>query len=112
MGLYEACRAFILCVATFFSIPLGQHDDSQQPIFSFDGGSAPEDYPRFPAPHGPDSSKDFICKYKELGDEWESCSTPENRQCWLRSSTGKTYDINTDYELNYPPGVLREVSSP
>ncbi|KAI8653708.1 Laccase 2 [Fusarium sp. Ph1] len=107
MGLYEACRAFILCVATFFSIPLGQHDDSQQPIFSIDQ-NLPH-YPKFPSPHGPDTVKNFTCRYPDLGDEWVSCSTVNNRKCWLRNKiTKKEYNITTDYEKIYPPGVLRE----
>ncbi|KAJ4329018.1 hypothetical protein N0V84_000590 [Fusarium piperis] len=108
MGLYEACRAFILCVTTFFSIPFGQHDDAQQPIFSFDK-NLPQHYPKFPAPHGPDSSKNFTCRYPGLGGDWVPCSDPNDRQCWLKNdATGGRYDIHTDYENKYPPGVLRE----
>ncbi|RSL78709.1 hypothetical protein CEP51_007958 [Fusarium floridanum] len=107
MGLYEACRAFILCVATFFSIPFGQHDDVQQPIFSFDQG-VPK-YPIFPAPHGPDTVKNFTCEYPTLGKEWVPCSTENDRRCWLKNNkTGEKYDIYTDYEKKFPRGVLRE----
>ncbi|KAF5713135.1 laccase 2 [Fusarium mundagurra] len=52
--------------------------------------------------------EDFICKYPELGNEWKSCSTPENRHCWLKSFDGHNFSIHTDYETMYPPGVLRE----
>ncbi|EEU37368.1 uncharacterized protein NECHADRAFT_86298 [Fusarium vanettenii 77-13-4] len=107
MGLYEACRAFILCVATFFSIPLGQHDDSQQPIFSFDHNLP--DYPKFPAPHGPDTVKNFTCRYPELENDWVSCASETNRKCWLRNKhTQKEFNITTNYEIDAPPGVLRE----
>ena len=40
---------------------------------------------------------------------WEKCSTPEDRSCWLRNpKTGQRYDINTDYENEFPQGVTRE----
>ncbi|KAF5687483.1 laccase 2 [Fusarium circinatum] len=52
--------------------------------------------------------KTFVCKYPELGNDWKSCSTRENRHCWLKSSDGHNFSIHTDYETMYPPGVLRE----
>ncbi|KAH7150181.1 multicopper oxidase-domain-containing protein [Dactylonectria estremocensis] len=109
MGFYDICRAFILCITTFFPIQFLQHNDSQQAIFSHGGYDAAQYGPKFPAPNGPDTPGiNFICKYPDLGDDWKSCSTPENRQCWLKSSTGGIFDIETDYENYYPQGVLRE----
>lgn len=111
MGFYDICRAFILCITTFFPIQFLQHNDSQQAIFSHGGYDAAQYGPKFPAPNGPDTPGiNFICKYPDLGDDWKSCSTPENRQCWLKSSTGGIFDIETDYENYYPQGVLREAS--
>ena len=41
--------------------------------------------------------------------EWEKCSTPEDRSCWLvNPKTKERYDIHTDYETKYPTGVTRE----
>ncbi|KAF5013303.1 hypothetical protein FDECE_682 [Fusarium decemcellulare] len=120
MGLYDACRAFILCIATFFSIPFIQDDGSQQAVFSNDGGffshgsgyPPHRDGPKFRAPAGPDTpGKKFVCNYKALGDDWKSCSTPEDRTCWLKNSTGGIYNISTDYENIYPPGYWLEVNN-
>ena len=41
---------------------------------------------------------------------WESCSTPEDRSCWLRNpKTGQVLNISTDYEdpVNLPVGINR-----
>lgn len=41
--------------------------------------------------------------------EWEFCSTPTDRRCWLRrKSDGKQYDINTNYEEDMPIGITRD----
>lgn len=112
MGFYNVCKSLIVYTATFFSLPLHEHigDDSEQPVLSFENDRISQNYPKFPAPNGPDSpDEDFICKYPELGNDWKSCSTPENRHCWLKSSDGHNFSIHTDYETMYPPGVLREV---
>ncbi|CVL05784.1 uncharacterized protein FMAN_10540 [Fusarium mangiferae] len=90
MGFYSVCKSFIVYTVTFFSLPLHEHIG-------------------VPSTNGPDSpDEDFICKYPELGNDWKSCSTPENRHCWLKSSDGHNFSIHTDYETMYPPGVLRE----
>ncbi|KAM5346271.1 hypothetical protein ACJ41O_009276 [Fusarium nematophilum] len=110
MGFYDACKAFVLCIATFFYIPLLQDNDPQQPVFSYGGGGdgGAQNYPNFTAPNGPDTGEEFFCSYENLGDDWKPCSTPDDRQCWLKNSTGGRYDIWTDYENNYPNGTLRE----
>ncbi|KAJ9613018.1 hypothetical protein H2200_002959 [Cladophialophora chaetospira] len=59
-------------------------------------------------PHGPifkppggrldGPGSDFQCDYSAMVG-WSSCSTPENRGCWLRNDvTGKEYNISTNYE--------------
>ncbi|EWZ94633.1 hypothetical protein FOWG_04859 [Fusarium oxysporum f. sp. lycopersici MN25] len=111
MGFYSACKTFIVYTVTFFSLPFHEHigGDSEQPVLSFENGQISQNYPKFPAPNGPDSpDEDFTCKYPELGNDWKPCSTPENRHCWLKSSDGHNFSIHTDYETMYPPGVLRE----
>jgi hypothetical protein len=45
--------------------------------------------------------------------DWEMCSTPENRTCWLRERvagklTGRQFDISTNYEDEKPMGVERK----
>ncbi|KAF5979798.1 laccase [Fusarium bulbicola] len=111
MGFYNACKTFIVYTVTFFSLPFHEYigGGSEQPVLSFENGQISQNYPKFPAPNGPDSpDEDFVCKYPELGNDWKSCSTRENRHCWLKSSDGHNFSIHTDYETMYPPGVLRE----
>jgi hypothetical protein len=39
---------------------------------------------------------------------WTNCSTPD-RSCWLvNKNTGQRFDINTDYENEFPTGIRRE----
>lgn len=56
---------------------------------------------------------EFTCHYPTLYG-WELCNGPDSRDCWLRDVTAKQpifsqFDINTDYEALWPPGVTREV---
>ena len=62
--------------------------------------------PVFQPPGDPDDSS-FQCKYPAMVG-WEPCSTPWDRKCWLREkSTGKQFDINTNYEDEIPIGITR-----
>ncbi|MCJ1470910.1 hypothetical protein MMC07_009558 [Pseudocyphellaria aurata] len=65
--------------------------------------------PRFTPPNRPEN-RDLIikCEYPSLGAEWTNCSTPEDRACWLKKSTGEKFDIHTDYEYDYPEGITRK----
>ncbi|KAI0134366.1 multicopper like protein [Xylariales sp. AK1849] len=54
----------------------------------------------------------IVCQY---ADGWQSCNTPETRDCWIRKDSKRSqqqwvsqFDILTDYEETYPPGVTRE----
>ncbi|KAG6356518.1 hypothetical protein INS49_015906 [Diaporthe citri] len=38
---------------------------------------------------------------------WRPCSTPSNRECWLRHPDGREFNIMTDYEHEAPIGVHR-----
>ncbi|KUJ17363.1 uncharacterized protein LY89DRAFT_746907 [Mollisia scopiformis] len=84
----------------------------QKPLF----GDIPSSLIR-PARHGPifyppgrrprGDGSEFMCKYANMGAERTNCSTPEDRSCWLKSEkTGRRFDINTDYEILAPEGVL------
>ena len=67
-----------------------------------------EQPPVFQPPSGsPDVP--FSCDYTAMGKDWAPCSTSGNRSCWLRGPKGATYDINTDYEKDWPIGKLRKV---
>lgn len=62
--------------------------------------------PRFHPPGSP-RKDDFKCDYSAMVG-WEECSTPTDRECWLRrKSDGKQFDIFTDYENEAPIGVKR-----
>ena len=56
-------------------------------------------------PPGAPADDPLQCQYPFMV-EWEMCSTPTDRKCWLRrTSDGKQYDINTDYEDKMPIGI-------
>jgi hypothetical protein len=63
--------------------------------------------PKFKPPGG-EVDDSFVCSYPTMTD-YESCSTPEDRSCWLiNPKTRDRFDIKTDYETRAPVGVLRE----
>lgn len=72
----------------------------------------PENDPRvfLPPSHGRNGRNKFKCDYRAMGKGWRSCSTPEDRGCWLEGPQGtKKFDIGTDYEKYAPIGVTRKV---
>ena len=99
---------YVVSILTFSSVnsPGLQH---QNPLVPSHGG-------RYNAPRGPIfrppggyRDSDFQCDYSNMPG-FTSCSTAENRSCWLRNSkTGSEYNINTNYEdTNLTPvGVHR-----
>ncbi len=62
-----------------------------------------------PPSRGEDSDNGILCDYTAMGAGWGSCSTADDRGCWLKGPNGQRYDINTDYENKYPKGVTRKV---
>lgn len=110
MGFYDSCKILALSIITFFALPFSGDDGSHQAVLSFGDVDASREYPKFPAPSGPDSSTDFICKYPALGEAWKPCSSPDDRQCWLKGPNGNRFDISTNYEKFWPEGITREVS--
>ena len=66
--------------------------DKTSPIFYPPGGK-------------PDSN--FQCNYSRMGEGWRFCSIPENRECWLRHTDGREFNIHTDYEKYAPVGIDR-----
>jgi hypothetical protein len=90
--------------------PLADHTQARviaQPTPLADVTSPPEP---FIPPSAPD---DFKCKYPNLKD-YSFCSTYGDRSCWLKSSDPKklSYDINTNYETEFPEGIVRKVYPP
>lgn len=83
-------------------VPLLGNDENQlsighphYPIFKPPGGRR----------EGPGS--EFNCTYPKMPG-WESCSTAEDRSCWiLNKKTGEKFDIHTNYETSWPNGTDR-----
>ena len=95
-----ACITYLLSYLAFS--PLRGYE--QTPILSSSvasHGQAPHKYPIFKPPGGRignGEGKDFTCEYPSLIG-YRSCSTAENRTCWLRNDkTGHEYTLYTDYE--------------
>ncbi|KAK4447317.1 multicopper oxidase-domain-containing protein [Podospora aff. communis PSN243] len=82
-------------------------DHMQVPLLGdTDQSALPPKGPRFKAP-GHDDDQPFFCEYPTMTG-WRSCSTPEDRGCWLKDDKGNTFDIKTNYENIAPAGILRE----
>ena len=70
-----------------------------------------ENSPVFEPPNGsPDVP--FTCNYTAMGPGWVNCSTAGDRTCWLKGPKGAKYNINTNYEKDWPVGQLRKVYHP
>ena len=91
--------------------PVSAPGSRQYPISGVSDSSfhvAHEDYPIFKPPGGRPlgPGSDFRCDYSNMPG-WYECSTPEDRECWLRHPDGREYNIYTDYENDAPIGVDR-----
>lgn len=69
------------------------------------GDGKPGD-PIFKPPTGRPEDTQFRCDYRAMKG-WRPCSTPSNRECWLRHPDGREFNIMTDYENEAPIGVQR-----
>ncbi|KAK0723520.1 multicopper oxidase-domain-containing protein [Lasiosphaeria miniovina] len=115
MGLLESCKALALYLTALLPSSLLEYGSSLHQVtfgspFTGDVHRPGGHFPQFPAPNGPDDpSEEFVCKYPSLGKQWSSCSTADDRTCWLKNSDGsKQFDINTDYENQWPEGIPRD----
>ena len=86
-------------------------DADQVPLLKSPDGSISEDVggPVFKPPTGRVSGpgSDFTCDYSKMVG-WTSCSTADNRGCWLKNKkTGAEYNITTNYEDTAPTGTTR-----
>lgn len=117
MYLVERLWAVVTSVLSIVSLsPVQNGIDSQQPLQVLSElplELAPEVTPEVTS-HEPFFSPpgtvgdEFKCDYTQHMPEWEFCSTPTDRRCWLRrNSDGKQYDINTNYEEDMPIGITR-----
>ncbi|KAI9653651.1 MAG: hypothetical protein M1821_006998 [Bathelium mastoideum] len=80
-------------------------DVSSEPLFQHTTSTAAAPSgPIFKAPGGVDTN--FQCDYSKMVG-FRSCSTPEDRSCWLTDDKGTVFDINTDYESIWPQGIVR-----
>ena len=103
--------ALIYCTNRWMHFPTDLSGLPQQPIL--DQSEVGLDvqrphYPIFKPPggrlEGPGS--DFVCNYTKMVG-WYECSTPTNRECWLRHPDGREFNIRTDYENKAPNGTDR-----
>lgn len=105
----DSCKTFLTYLGAWLSsTPLYAQLDSSLATPQFSLGHKPG--PVFDAPNGPDIDT-FQCDYSSLKG-YRFCSSEDDRSCWLKGPN-KKYDIDTDYENDYPDsGVTREVMSP
>lgn len=62
--------------------------------------------PIFKPPTGRPEDDKFKCDYRQM-EGWRPCSSPSNRECWLRHPDGREYNILTNYEIDAPIGIQR-----
>ncbi|KAN0068546.1 Multicopper oxidase domain containing protein [Elaphomyces granulatus] len=106
---FERIWTYLLYVFSVGTVsPFDAHGTVQSPLLQ--DSSQLKDYPIFLPPNAPEGSK-FVCQYPELTG-YESCGNPKDQGCWLRPKDPKSglkeYNIHTDYENNYPKGILRK----
>ncbi|KAK5117615.1 hypothetical protein LTR62_005038 [Meristemomyces frigidus] len=115
MGFVEHFVATITYVVSYFSFTSNGYESRQQtPLFDIPNNVevANPPGPIFKPPTGRPSDLpggDLLCDYTKMRG-FESCSTPEDRGCWLHNpTTGQQYNITTDYENvnNLPQGIDR-----
>lgn len=109
MHLVERFWTALACITDWLVLlPADRHGLPQQPMLSGLDVKTSEDHPHFPIfkPPGGHPGSDFTCDYRNMPG-WLSCSTTENRGCWLRHPNGRKYDILTDYENDAPIGIKR-----
>jgi hypothetical protein len=114
MRLTERFWASVTYIVSYFtSSPYhGSGSDLQTPLLGAHHGQStvlrgPIFKPPGGRPTGPGS--DFVCDYSNMPG-FKSCSTPEDRSCWLRNDkTGQVYNISTNYEdtNQTPVGITR-----
>ena len=63
--------------------------------------------PIFVPPSG-DIEDKIECNYTAM-EGWTACSSETDRGCWLKGPDGKSYSIGTDYEIDTPIGMTRQV---
>jgi hypothetical protein len=94
-----ACVTYVLGYITFS--PFKKFDQTPLPLSHSPSYHAEPNYPVFRPPGrriSDDPFWNFTCEYPTLVG-WRSCSTAENRTCWLRNDqTGEEYNIRTNYE--------------
>ena len=81
----------------------------QQPLYTLQTLEYGNPSPIFSPPNGPEGASPLVCNYTMMGSRWRNCSTPQNRECWLRGPGGEEFNIYTDYENFAPTGIKREV---
>jgi hypothetical protein len=114
MGFLESCKSLVLYLTALIPLPFSSDYITQQqlapwPEFAVEAYLLGGPFPKFPAPNGPGSDGDFVCKYPGLGKEWSPWSAPLDRGCWLKKSNGEEFNVFTNYEESWPVGITRGV---
>ncbi|KAF2729978.1 hypothetical protein EJ04DRAFT_501328 [Polyplosphaeria fusca] len=106
MTFFERLTVTITYVLSYFSTtPF--NGNGQTPLLPIPAPSSLQEVAGYPIFHPPGHrpvDTEFKCEYPSLVG-WSSCSTPENRRCWLKNDkTGEEYNITTNYEdINQTP---------
>lgn len=97
----------IICVFDFLTnSPWHPHVFGHDPALQIPVQDYSKHYPIFEPPNVPESDT-FVCEYPSLRG-WKSCSTHNDRGCWLKGPDGQNFTIHTDYEKHHPEGILRK----
>lgn len=112
MKLFKDCWVALLQLLDTLTLSPTHGSALQEPLGPPSHGPvSPSKGPKFEPPGlGEERGNAIACDYEHLGPTWKSCSTPDDRSCWLKGPKGETYDLHTDYEKHYPQGILRKVS--
>ena len=112
MQLFKRVWRALICYTNWWTLsPTDPFGLQQQPIVDLSPVRAAANAPHYPIfkppggrPEGPGS--EFRCDYSRMPG-WYECSTPNNRECWLRHPDGREFDIRTNYENVAPNGTDR-----
>lgn len=114
MKLLQDCWVALVELLNVFTLSPSAGQPHSQHVLNTDlGVASPQtgnDGPIFVPPSRPQHPGEVLkCDYSTMGREWQSCSTPHSRACWLAGPGGKEFNIQTDYESDVPTGTLRKV---
>ncbi|KAL8649405.1 MAG: hypothetical protein Q9210_004422 [Variospora velana] len=113
MKLFQQCWIALLEFFNAISLSPSLGPLQEQQVWDADSHTvsphAGGDGPIFTPPaHPQDPGEILQCDYSRMGKEWQPCSTPHSRACWLAGPRGQQFDISTNYETEVPTGITRK----